>query len=152
MRSWSPAIGLLLLAACTVPTVVDGLEREAPPPGYGRPGWVRTPARAGAWIGGVAGALVSVATLPITYPISLLADEPLGMSRQEFLFAPVSAGAAIGHFALGAPLDTMHYVGYRAWVDAPRPYDYEFTPMRPPEAPAEAPTTPAGDDSDEGRL
>jgi hypothetical protein len=147
MRSWSPAIGLLLVAACNVPTVVDGLDREAPPPGYGRPDRVRLPARAGAWIGGVAGGLVSVATLPITYPISLLAEEPLGMSRQEFLFAPVSGGAAIGHFTLGAPLDLVHYVGYRAWVDHPRPYDYEFTPMRPPAGPAELESPPAsGDD------
>lgn len=138
MRSWSPAIGLLMVAACNVPTVVDGLEREAPPPGFGRPGWVRVPARAGAWIGGVAGALVSVAALPITYPVSLLAEEPLGMSRQEFLFAPVSSGAALGHFGLGAPLDMLHYVAYRAWVEHPRPYDYDLTPMQPPVEPAAA--------------
>lgn len=128
---------LAFLAACSAPGVVADLG-EAPPPELGRPGWVRTSARVGAWLGAVPGAAVSVVLLPVTYPISLLAEEPLGYSRTEFLFAPVTLGASIGHFALGAPADALHYLGYRAWVTHPRPAGATITPMSPPQGPGEA--------------
>ena len=132
MRALTLASIAFLCSACTVPSTVETLRDEAPPPELGRPAWVRAPAGFGAWIGAAAGAVVSVATLPITYPISLLADEPLGYSRQEFLFAPVTSFASGGHFLLGAPFDMLDYTFRRAWVDTPTPYDYEFTPMKPP--------------------
>ena len=141
----SLACVLSVLAACSAPQVVSDLG-EAPPPELGRPGWVRTSARVGAWLGAVPGAALSVALLPVTYPITLLADEPLGYSRTEFLFAPVTAGASIGHFMLGAPADALHYVGYRAWVTHPRPDGYDVTPMAPPRGPGavEDPEVSAG--------
>ena len=121
-----------LCSACTVPSTLETLRDEAPPPELGRPWWVRGPAGFGAWIGAATGAVVSVATLPITYPISLLAEEPLGYSKQEFLFSPVTSLASGGHFLLGGPFDMLDFMFRRAWVDTPTPYDYEFTPMKPP--------------------
>ncbi len=129
--------GLLTLPSCSFPRVVHDLHTHAPPAELGRPGWVRGVARFGSWVGAVGGAVASVAVLPITYPISLLADEPLGYSRDEFLFAPLTAGASTGHFILGAPADLLHWLGYRAWVDEPRPTGYDFVPMAPPAEPGE---------------
>ena len=48
---------------------------------------------------------------------------------------PLVAGAAAGHFMLGAPTDLLHFVFYRAWVKQPRPTDYQFTPARAPRWP-----------------
>lgn len=121
-----------LLGACSFPRVVGDLDRESPPQELGRPGYVRYTARTGAWLGGLAGAVGSIVTLPITYPITLLADEPLGYSKDEFLYWGVSVGAATGHFVLGAPVDSLDWVARRAWTDTPDYSDYELTPATPP--------------------
>lgn len=127
---------VLLLSACTLPETVENLERESPPPELGRPGFVRIAARTGAWAGGAVGGVASLLLLPITYPISLLAECPLGYSKAEFRWAPASMGASAGHWLLGAPLDAMHYVFYRAWVNQScEPAGYDYVPMPPPVGP-----------------
>ena len=93
--------------------------------------------------GAIGGAVLALGTLPITYPITLLADEPLGYSKQEFLFAPVTAAASAGHFVLGAPADVVDFVFRRAWVSAAPEPGYEYTPMRPPVGPGRAEEMPA---------
>lgn len=123
---------LVLLASCTFGKALANLENESPPPELGRPGYVRGFAKVGAVTGGVIGAVVSVVLLPITWPISMLAEEPLGQSKEDFMFAPTTGGAAVGHFLFGAPADGLDYVFRRAWMEHPRVYDYEFTPMKPP--------------------
>ncbi len=133
------------VSGCTLPETVENLERENPPPELGRPTFVRIAARSGAWIGGVAGGVFSLALLPVTYPVSLLADCPLGYSRDEFRFAPASMGAAAGHWVVGAPFDVLHWVFYRAWVNPScDPAGYEFVPMRPPVGPGRETLAPAG--------
>jgi hypothetical protein len=127
---------VLSLAACTLPETVENLEREVPPPELGRPGFVRVAARTGAWAGGLVGGVASVVLLPITYPISLLAECPLGYSKSEFRWGAASVGAAAGHWLLGAPLDVVHYVFYRAWVEQGcEPAGYDYVPMQPPVGP-----------------
>ena len=121
-----------LMGSCSFSQAVGELDRESPPPELGRPVYVRYTARTGAWLGGLVGAVGSLITLPVTYPISLAADEPLGYSRDEFLFWAVSVGASAGHFLLGAPVDTLDFVVRRAWVTAPEPTNYEFTPAERP--------------------
>ncbi len=135
MRRCLAILVLSLLGACTIPQTVANLDSESPPAELGRSSWVRYSARAGGWLGAVAGGVVSVVFLPITYPISLIYDEPLGMARSEFLWGGVSAGASTGHFLLGAPTDFVDYAFYRAWADSPRPTDYEYTPQKPPTGP-----------------
>lgn len=125
----------LLLAGCTVPSTVHRLDSEAPPPELGRPDWVRIPARIGAWIGAIGGAVVSVAALPVTLPVATFADEPLGYAKSEFVFLPVAAGASAGHFVLGAPADTVDFLFRRAWVEREGPPPYDFVPMAPPQGP-----------------
>jgi hypothetical protein len=124
-----------LCSACTVPYATDTLSSEGPPPELGRPGWVRAFAGVGGWIGAVGGAVVSVATLPVTFPITLLADEPLGYSKTEFMFAPVTMVASGGHFLFGAPADLVDYTFRRAWVEGVPEPDYSYTPMPPPPSP-----------------
>lgn len=154
MRALTLGAMAFLCSACTLPSAVETLRDEAPPPELGRPVWVRAPAGFGAWVGGATGAIVSLATLPLTYPLSLLAAEPLGYSQQEFLFAPVTSFASGGQFLLGAPLDMIDFVFRRAWVDTPTPYDYEFTPMKPPvgggagDAPSGDPTEASAGDAE----
>ena len=131
----SCAVVATLLPACSAPRILDDLQTEAPPPELGRPAWVRGIAGLGGWIGAAVGGVVSIAALPITYPISLLADEPLGYSKTEFLLGPMVMGASTGHFVFGAPPDMLHFVFYRAWTDTPRPPDYTYTPTRPPVGP-----------------
>lgn len=131
-------------AACTLPRVVATLDEDSPSPDLGRPGWVREPATFGAWVGGIAGSVASIITLPITWPISQLADEPLGWGREEFLWAPVSLGASAGHYLVGAPLDSLDFVLRRAWVPAPQ--DGELTLQPPPVGPPEPPPAAADDD------
>jgi len=144
MRALKPALLALLMSACTLPHAAETLASEAPPPELGRPGWVRESAGAGAWVGGVFGGVAAVVLLPVTYPLSVAAAEPLGYSEQEVLFAPITMFASAGHFLVGAPLDMIDFTVRRAWEDEPAPYDYEHTPAAaPPElAPAEdaAPT------------
>jgi hypothetical protein len=146
MRWWTLVLLAFLCSACTVHRAVDravtDLGSEAPPPELGRPGWVRGTAGIGAWVGAIGGAVLALGTLPITYPITLLADEPLGYSKQEFLFAPVTAAASAGHFVLGAPADVVDFVFRRAWVNAAPEPGYEYTPMRPPVGPGRAEETP----------
>ncbi len=130
---------VLLLGACTLPETVDNLERENPPPELGRPGFVRVAARTGAWAGGLVGGVVSVVLLPITYPVSLLAECPLGYSQAEFRWGAASMGASAGHWLLGAPFDVVHYVFWRAWVNPScEPAGYDYVPMRPPVGPGQA--------------
>ena len=127
-----------LCSACAVPDAVDALGTHAPPAELGRPGWVRGAAGLGGWIGAIGGAVVSIVVLPVTYPVSLLADEPLGYSDTEFLFAPVSMGASAGHFLLGAPPDAVDFMFRRAWVGNGNETEkgYDYTPSKPPVEPA----------------
>jgi hypothetical protein len=136
MRARAAALVLATLSACTLPETIDNLQSENPPPDLGRPGFVQVGARAGAWVGGALGGVASVVLLPVTYPLSLLAECPLGYSKSEFRWAPASVGAAAGHWAIGGPLDILHYVFYRAWVDQScEPASYDYVPMRPPVGP-----------------
>jgi len=130
----------MLLGSCAIKTNIDTLGAECPPPEFGRPGWVRACAGTGAWIGGVLGGLVSIVALPISYPISLLADDGLNEhTRMEFLLWPAMGGAAIGHALLGGPPDALDYVFHRAWVDSPSPVtSYELIPMADPAVPKAA--------------
>ena len=121
---------------------MDTFDKESPAPELGRPWWVRTPARVGAYLGGAVGLLVSVVALPVTFPISLIADESFGQARTEFLLFPAYTGAGGGHFLLGAPFDFVHWVAWRAWVDAPPPRNFADVggpPASRPAAPASAP-------------
>jgi hypothetical protein len=126
----------LLFAACSLLPVsagcagprsadLDSFDQESPAPELGRPGWVRIPARIGAYLGGFAGLIVSVVALPVTFPISLIADESLGQARTEFVLFPAYTMAGSGHFLLGGPFDLVHWIAWRAWVDAPQPSSYE---------------------------
>ena len=130
-----------LLPGCavfeSVPNTVETYQQENPPPELGRPGWVRTSAGVGGWIGGVAGAAVSVVLLPITYPVRLIRGDG-GTFNNEDLFFPVTWGVTGGHFLLGAPTDVVDFVFRRAWVGSPVEYDnYELVPQDPPIGPSE---------------
>ena len=124
---------VLLAGACSVPQTIADLQDRSPPPAYGRPGWVRTSAGVGAWIGGVLGGAVSVVLLPVTYPLSLAVGDNLGDgSRTDFLFFPATGGAALGHFLIGTPPDMLDYVFRRAWTDpSPMPM-FEMVAPDPP--------------------
>ncbi len=155
---WIPVLFIAaLLSACHVGDSVRQLDRNSPAPELGRPWLVRAVAGTGGWVGASVGALASVVVLPLTYPISLLADEPLGESKTEFILTPIPVGAASGHFLLGAPLDFVHFLFWRAWVDEPEHAGYEFTPMQPPASPepvreteTEPAPEPATEPGDEG--
>ncbi len=108
------------------------LAEYDPAPDLGRPAWIRATAGFGAWIGGGIGAVASLVVLPVTYPVSLLMDEPLGYAKNEFRFMPVGWCAGGMHYALGAPLDLMDYVLRRAWLPEEKPRGYDFTPMPAP--------------------
>jgi len=130
---------LAVLAACSLSRTVEVLDRESPPHELGRPVWVTAPATGGAWVGGVFGWAGSVLTLPLTFPVTLLADDPLGYSKDEFMFWGTSIGAGTGHVVLGVPLDTFDYLFRRAWVAGPEvTIDDEREPI--PVAPIEQPT------------
>jgi len=122
---------LPLLGSCAIPNVIGTLDDACPPPEFGRPGWVRVCAGTGAWIGGICGGVVSIIALPITYPLSWLADDGLSeSSASEFMLFPATGGAALGHALLGAPMDGFDYVFRRVWFDRPDPVtSYEFVPM-----------------------
>ncbi len=141
MRRTSVVLGGLLLGACAIPNTIAGLDTTSPPPAFGRPGWVRFCGSVGAWVGGLAGGVVSIVTLPVTYPISLLAGDGLADNgKSEFLLFPAMAGAAIGH----GPSDSVDYVFRRAWVGGgASATTYDHVPMQPAALPrtraAEAP-------------
>ena len=134
----------LLLGSCAIPNTIEGLDDRCPPPEFGRPGWVRVCAGAGAWVGGILGGVVSIATLPVTYPLSLLAEDGLGEhSSGEFILFPALGGAAIGHCLFGLPPDLLDYVFRRAWfgTDAAT-MGYDFIPLPDPAVPGAATTVP----------
>lgn len=123
----------MTLVACGATESVSQLDR-CPPPEFGRPVWVRACAGTGGVIGGIVGGVVSIALLPVSYPLTLAAKDGLGdSSRNELLLWPVSAFSATGHFVLGAPVDGLDYVFRRAWVGEDPPANtYELIPMEPP--------------------
>jgi len=146
---------LAVLSACVIPRTVERLQERNPPPEFGRPGWVRACAGTGAWVGGALGGVISIALLPVTYPLSLLAEDGLGeAASEELMFFPAIGCAAAGQFLLGAPPDLVDYVFNRAWdPDPPPPNTYELVPMDPPslpvplephEGPAEVPDKESG--------
>lgn len=111
------ALCATLLASCAIPSTIGKLGERDQPPELGRSRWVRICAGTGAWVGGVIGGVVSVALLPIDYPLSLLASDGLGeRTRSDFLWWPALGGAALGHAALGGPADVLDYLGYRVWT------------------------------------
>ena len=132
----------LFLGACAIGEAIEALDDRSPPPEFGRPAWVRVPAGVGAWIGGIVGGVVSIVALPITYPVSLLADDGLGEhASAEFLLFPAMVCASVGHAVLGTPPDVLDYCFRRAWTDSSPPItDYEFVPLAPPHR-AELPST-----------
>ena len=154
-KLWATAaVPVLLLGLATGGCTVTALDEYCPPPDLGRPGWVRASAGFGGWIGGGLGAVGSLALLPITYPVSLLAEEPLGYSRDEFRYMPITMCASAGHYLFGAPPDLFHFIFYRAWVEQDETPGYGFTPMskrklpdtpemgEPKEEPAKQPDKP----------
>ncbi len=130
-------LGALLLGSCAVSQAVNSLGEASPPPAFGRPLWVRAFATTGAWLGGTIGTVVSIATLPVTYPISLLGDDELGdTGEMEFLLFPAISGASIGHAFLGGAADVVDYTLYRAWVDDESVVGaYDYVPQTAPSLP-----------------
>ena len=147
-RSFFSLFGLLasvgLLGACAIPNTIEGYDELCPPPEFGRPGWVRVCAGAGAWVGGIVGGVASVVLLPVTYPLSLLAEDGLGEhSSSEFLLFPALGGAAIGHCLLGTPPDVLDYLFRRVWVGSGDiTTSYDFVPMPGPVLPGRDDTVP----------
>ena len=136
MRCLAACLFLALFGSCTAPDALADLDENCPPPEFGRPGWVRASAKVGAIVGAVPGALLTALCLPVTLPLTWLADEPLGHSKKEVIFFPLTACASTGHFLLGAPADSVHWVCYRAWTDQPSPVGYHFVPAAPPKGPS----------------
>jgi hypothetical protein len=132
---------LCALAACAIPDTIESLDDRSPPPEFGRPAWVRTSAGVGAWLGGIVGGVVSVVALPITWPLSLLAEDGLGeTASSEFVLWPAVAFASVGHALLGTPPDVLDYVFRRAWTDSSPPItDYSFVPLEAAKLPAPPP-------------
>lgn len=129
-----------------------------PAPDLGRPAWIRSTAGFGAWIGGGVGFLASLAILPITYPTSLLMDEPLGRTKTEFRFMPVGMCASAMHYALGSPFDCLDFLLRRAWVEKEdQTPGYDFTPMpdlklRDPATRPKTPKTPKKMESEPKKM
>ena len=137
-RSHVSLVCAALLGACAIPNTIEALDDRNPPPEFGRPGWVRTSAGIGAWVGGIVGGVVSLVALPVTYPLSLLADDGLGeQGGNEFVLWPAIGGAALGHCLLGVPTDTVDWLFRRAWTSSGTAIEnsYEFVPLPPPAAP-----------------
>jgi hypothetical protein len=138
----------LLLGSCAIPNAIEQFDDRCPPPEFGRPAWVRVCAGAGAWAGGIAGGVVSIVLLPITYPLSLLAEDGFSEhASSEFLLFPAIGGAAVGHCLLGVPMDSIDWVFRRAWTESHGATDsYEMVPMPGPAVPpAEQPQTVDGE-------
>ena len=128
-----------LPGACALPNTIEALGDRSPPPEFGRPAWVRTAAGVGAWVGGIAGGVVSIVLLPVNYPLGLLADDGLGEhGGNEFLLWPAIGGAALGHALLGAPMDSVDWMFRRAWTGGGTAIEntYEVVPLAPVELPA----------------
>jgi hypothetical protein len=141
LRSCLPLCGLLL-GACAIPNTIEALDDRNPPPELGRPGWVRTSAGIGAWVGGIVGGVASIVALPITYPLSLLAEDGLGeQASSEFVLWPALGGAALGHALLGIPTDVLDYTLRRVWFCGGTEVEnsYEVVPLAPPTIPAATP-------------
>ncbi|MCR9246084.1 MAG: hypothetical protein NXI31_13715 [bacterium] len=139
----SAFLPLFLCSGCAVSHGIDSLASACPPPEFGRPVYVRAIAGTGAWVGGIAGGIVSIVALPVTYPISLLAEDSLGETGQsEFLFFPALGAASVGHTLFGGAADILDYTFRRAWVgtddDPIMRYDFE------PAAAPSLPQAPAG--------
>ncbi|MAD33026.1 MAG: hypothetical protein CMJ88_04640 [Planctomycetes bacterium] len=147
-RCWA-TLSILCLGACSVPETVERLGDANPTPALGRPAWVRAAATTGATVGGAAGTVVSVALLPVTWPISLLcSDRITDSARSELLWFPATELAAIGHAALGAPADAADYTFRRAWTNGEASGDESaFAPLPSAELPrpAAAAATNEGD-------
>ena len=136
----------LLSSACAIPNTIDTLDDLCPPPEFGRPAWVRVCAGTGAWIGGIFGGVASIVLLPITYPMSLLADDGLGEhASSEFMLFPALGGAAVGHCLLGTPPDVLDYLFRRVWVGTEDPVmQYDFVPLPGPAIPKDLPPPAEG--------
>jgi hypothetical protein len=148
-RSWI-ALLPLLCCSCAVTNAIDTLAERSPPPEFGRPAWVRTFAGVGAWAGAVVGGVVTVVLLPVTWPLSEIAGEGLGKSKDNVMLFPALTCAAAGHALFGLPVDFVDYSCRRMWVDAtPMPANtYELIPLDAaslpaPTPPAAAPSAPA---------
>jgi hypothetical protein len=146
----------LLLGACAIPNSIEALSRRAPPPEFGRPAWVRFCAGTGAWIGGIVGGGASIVLLPVTWPISEIADDGLGEhAASEFMLFPALTMAAVGHSLFGVPPDLLDCVFRRLWIEQTDPVNtYELIPLEPAVVPVAAPAAgkvvvpepaPAGD-------
>jgi hypothetical protein len=133
-RAHAVLTSALLLGACAIPETIEALDDRSPPPEFGRPAWVRVPAGVGAWVGGILGGAVSIVVLPITYPLSLAADDGLGEhGTAEFVLFPAMVCASVGHALLGTPPDVLDYCFRRAWIEPSPPLTtYEFVPLPPP--------------------
>ena len=116
MKSLLAVSFLAGVTACGLPSIVERIDCESPRAELGRPGWVRLPATAGSWVGGVVGAVASIPVLVVSAPISWLSSDSTGRLGDEFVFAPVGAGAATGHYLLGAPFDSLDWLFRRAWI------------------------------------
>lgn len=147
LTRWS-VLPALFLCGCAIPRAIDTLDDRCPPPEFGRPGWVRTLAGAGGWFGGIIGGVASVVLLPVTYPLSLLADDGLGeSSSEEFLLFPAIGLAALGHCFVGVPADVLDWGFRRAWFAPEDPItSYDTVPLEGPQLPRPRPAAeaPAG--------
>jgi len=123
----------LICTSCAIPNTVEMLGDHSPPPEFGRPAWVRACAGVGGWVGAIVGGVISIGTLPVTYPLSLAADEGLGEhSSDELILAPAIGMSAVGHCLFGIPADFVDWTFYRAWVTPHDPVtDYDWTPLDP---------------------
>lgn len=129
MHRSAPTLALLLiLTSCHAPGAADGSAHGPIPGHYGRPAVVRAFGRAGTWIGAVPGAVLSLVAYPFTWTLNELVDEPLGMNRQEWTVAPLTGMAAVGNQALGAPVDGLHWLFWRAWVGEEEVRGFDHVP------------------------
>jgi len=133
-----------MFSSCAIPSTIEMLDDSSPPPEFGRPVWVRACAGVGGWLGAIIGGVASIATLPITYPLSLWADEGLGEhAADELILAPAIGMSAVGHVFLGLPADLLDFTFRRAWIANVDPItDFTLTPLDGYEVPkVEAPET-----------
>ncbi|MDA7936686.1 hypothetical protein N9B90_01970 [bacterium] len=129
-----------MCTSCAIPNTIEMMEDSAPPPEFGRPLWVRGVAGVGGWAGGIIGGVASIATLPITYPLSEWASDGLSEhSAEELMFMPAIGLSAVGHAVIGVPADMLDWTFRRAWIAPDDPISsFEFTPLNGFEAPKAA--------------